>query len=86
METNTNVPPLNGFSYLDSVESTTGLFDVDVQRMFNSGGDVNATEDPNPDEHGSGLVTRFTYDVVPEPGTGLLVMAGLVGLAARRRV
>lgn len=85
MESNTNLLPLNGFSYLDSVESTNGLFDVGVQRLFNSGGDVNATEAPDPDLQGSGLVTRFTYEVVPEPGTGLLLMAGLLALAARRR-
>ena len=84
METNINGLPLNGFSYLDAVESTNDLFDVGVQRMFNSGGDVDATDAPNPDVEGAGLVTRFTF--VPEPGTGLLFMAGLLALAARRRV
>jgi hypothetical protein len=45
---------------------------------------VNAT-DGSTDLHGFGLVTRFTYEVVPEPGTGLLVIAGLLGIAAERR-
>lgn len=85
METNANALPLNGFSYLDAVESENDAFDVGVQRMFNSGGDVNALDAPNPDLEGAGLVTRFTYTVVPEPGTGLLFVAGLVALAARRR-
>ena len=84
MDTNTKLLPASGISYLDAVESTTGLFDVGVQRVWNSGGDVNAT-DGSTDLHGYGLVTRFTYTVVPEPGTGLLVIAGLFALAARRR-
>jgi hypothetical protein len=84
MATNTKLLPLSGVSYLDAVESTTGLFDVGLQRVWNSGGDVNAT-DGSTDLHGYGLVTRFTYTVVPEPGTGLLVIAGLFALAARRR-
>lgn len=85
METNVNFTPLGGFSYLDAVESETGLFDVGLQRVWNSGGDTGALSG-NTDPEGRGLVTRFTYDVVPEPGTGLLVMAGLLALAARRRV
>jgi hypothetical protein len=84
LDTQTNLLPPAGFSYLDAVESTTGLFDVGLQRVWNSGGDVNAA-DGSTDLHGYGLVTRFTYDVVPEPGTGLLLMAGLLGLAAHRR-
>jgi hypothetical protein len=85
MGTNTNLLPAASFSYLDAVESTTGFFDdVGLQRVWNSGGNVNALAGST-DPHGFGLVTRFTYDVVPEPSTGLLVIAGLLGLAARRR-
>jgi PEP-CTERM motif-containing protein len=85
LATQANLLPPAGFSYLDAVSSTTGLFDVGLQRVWNSGGDVGAT-DGSTDLHGYGLVTRFTYTVVPEPGTGLLLMAGLIALAARRRV
>jgi hypothetical protein len=84
MDTNTKLLPLSGISYLDAVESTTALFDVGVQRVWNSVGDVGAT-DGDTDLHGYGLVTRFTYSAVPEPGTGLLVIAGLLTLAAHRR-
>jgi len=39
--------------------------------------------------YGSGYqspsAASFTFSVVPEPGTGVLVMAGLLGLAARRQ-
>jgi hypothetical protein len=33
----------------------------------------------------SGYWQGFRLAIVPEPGTGLLVIAGLLGLAARRR-
>ena len=84
MDGNTKLLPASGISYLDAVESTTGLFDVGLQRVWNSGGDVGATEGDT-DLHGYGLVTRFTYSAVPEPGTGLLVITGLLALAAHRR-
>lgn len=83
MDTNTQLLPPTGVSYLDAVESTTGSFDVGLQRVWNSGGDVNALTGST-DLHGYGLVTRFTYEVVPEPGTGLLVIAGLLVLAVHR--
>jgi len=84
METQVNFLPLSGFSYLDAVESDTGTFDIGLQRVWNSGGDTGALTGST-DVEGFGLVTRFTYDVVPEPGTGLLLTAGLLGLAAQRR-
>jgi len=83
LNTNTNLLPPGGFSYLDAVESTTGSFDVGLQRVWNSS-DVNAAAGQT-DLHGFGLVTRFTYTVVPEPGTALLLAIGLVALAARQR-
>ena len=82
--TNTQLLPASGISYLDAVESTTGQFDVGLQRVWNSSGDVNALTGDT-DLHGYGLVTRFTYAAVPEPGTGVLVIAGLFGLAPQRR-
>jgi len=84
METQVNFLPLNGFSYLDAVESETGTFDIGLQRVFNGGGDTAALTGST-DVEGFGLVTRFEYTVVPEPGTGALVMSGLLGLALRRR-
>ncbi len=84
MDTQTNLLPPASFTYLDAVQSTTGQFDVGLQRVWNSGGDPSAVTGST-DLHGYGLVTRFTYDVVPEPGTGLLLVAGLLGLAAQRR-
>ena len=77
----TNVLPPVGFSYLDSEEDVSGY--THLQRVWDST-DVTALTGQT-DLHSSGLVTRFTYTVVPEPGTGLLVIAGLLGLAARRR-
>lgn len=83
METNTKLLPVDDFSYLDAVASVNGQFDVGLQRVWDSSG-VNALTGST-DDHGYGLVTRFTYDVVPEPGTGLLLMAGLLAFAAHRR-
>jgi hypothetical protein len=85
MSGNTKLLPASGIAYLDAVASENGMFDVGLQRVWNSTGGTAALTGST-DLDGFGLVTRFTYEVVPEPGTGLLLIAGLLGIAVRRRV
>ena len=71
-----NVPGVNAYFPLDAVFEHGDS----VSRLLDPNGDPNAATG-TPDT--LGLVVRF--DTVPEPSTGLLVIAGLLGLAGWRR-